>query len=281
MKKKAIVIVSIIIALLIIGIVSAIIIINTNNKNKEEFDKQTEIHNRYIKISEKINSIIDDSVKPIEEVINKDIGEDKTKIDELNTKKEEILKYKIKNYNKKINSLNKLKEENKKIEKSLNNIDEKLINLKDEEIENYTISEESQINVLSNEITKLIEEVNTLATKQAEKKAQEEIKAKEIAEKQAYVGTYKNQSGTTLTITMSENGQLTLKNNYDYSYTLNKSNLYNKGNFLYNTYKPDSLTCYALYPSGTSIEGLTTDTSKIRIMYYDLGIDNSNVYYKQ
>lgn len=199
MKNKKLIIIISIVVVLIVGITSSLLILN-NNKNKEELQQQEEINDRYTKISEKINGIINDRIKPIEEVINKDIGDDKTKIDELNNKKAELSKYIIIINDKKITDLKELKEENKKIANSLNKIDENLLNLKEEEIENYTISDEHQLNVLSKEITKLIVEINTLATKQAEKNAKEELKQKILSgDLSPFAGTYKL-ANMTLTI---------------------------------------------------------------------------------
>ncbi len=193
----------------------AIILISLTGcgENKEELKQQEEINSRYIKIAEKINSIINDKIKPIEEVINKDIGEDTTKINELKKKKEEISKYLITINDKKITDLKKLKEENKKIENLLKNIDENLINLKVEEIENYTINEEHQINIISKEITKLIEEVNTLAIKQAEEKAKEELKQKILSGNlSSFEGKYKFAN---ITLTIKNDKIIKSIDNYD------------------------------------------------------------------
>ena len=202
MKKKLIIGV---LVLLVIG-VSSFLIINNNEKKKndEEFNKQKEVYDRYTKIAERINDIINGIIKPLEEAVLKDIGDDKTKIDELNSKKEELLKYVININSKEITDLNELKESTKKLEESLKNVDEKLIDLKENEIKNYTLNEENPINEISDEITKLIEEVNTLAKKQAEKKAKEELKQKILSgDLSSFEGKYK----------MGENNYLTIKNN--------------------------------------------------------------------
>lgn len=267
MSKKKLIIVFIVVAVLIIGIVSIVFMVN-NSKIQKEFKEQEDIYDKYVEISEKINNIIDDNLKPIDEATHKDIGTDKTKINELISKKEELEKYKTKINTNKITNLDKLKEEIQNLENSLKNIDEELIILKREEIKDYTLKENNKIILISKDITKLIEEINTLATKQEEKK-------KELEEKQQYVGTYKNSSGNILTVIISDDEQLNLKTYYNTSYVMTKKN------DKYLSSNPSDLDGYTLFPIGKNIDGLTTDISKIRIMYYDLGISDSNVYYKQ
>lgn len=248
-------------------------------ENKEEFKQQEEINDRYIKISEKINSIINDNINPIEEVINKDIGEDKTKIDELSNKKEELSKYLIIINDKKITDLNELKEENKKLEDSLKIIDKNLINLKVEEIENYTLSEDHQINVLSKDITKLTEEVNTLASKQEEKTCKEKLLKGDFS---CYAGVYKDLDITGYpesTLEIDKDGAFLLKYNSD---TKGEKKYFKKiekqknGSYYIYTKANNSVDNYYLFPSSTPVGsgwvpyGMEkTDKTKVRICWYD------------
>lgn len=233
-------------------------------------------------------------------------GEDKTSLEELKNTVNELQSLKIEILPKadKTNDLNNSIE---KMENQIKQVDENLLNntqfattgnetaenTVEEEQQEIKTNENSNLNILISNIDTLTEKVNQAVKVETERKAEEERKAKEEQErkareeeekkqKQSYVGTYKNMDGNIITITMSENGQLTLKNNYGKNYELNLNKNSDVGKVLYNTYKTGDLAGFVLYPKGESIRGLTTDdTSKIRVMYYDLGISDSNLYYKQ
>ncbi len=232
-------------------------------------------------------------------------GEDKTSLEELKNTVNELQSLKIEILPK-ANRISDLNNSIEKMENQIKQVDENLLNnthfvtTGSETTENTTeeqqeikTNENSNLNILISNIDTLTEKVNQAVKAETERKAEEERKAKEEEErkareeeekkqKQSYVGTYKNSNGNSITIVMSENGQLTLKNNYGKNYELNLNKNSDLGKVLYNTYKTGDLAGYVLYPMGESIRGLTTDdTSKIRVMYYDLGISDSNLYYKQ
>lgn len=211
-KKKLIFAICFVAMLLIIGVVVSVLMLT--NTNSKEYNQQLEIYDRYAKIAEKINVIIIDKINPIDEVMKKDIGDNKSIFDELNSKKEELLKYKIDISDKKITDFDELKEATKKLKEALQKIDETLIDLKDEEIDDFTINENHEMNKIFEEIEKLVEEANTLAKKQEEKKAREEQKQKILnGDLSLFEGSYQETEKSCLTI---KNNEFVLCDNQTY-----------------------------------------------------------------
>lgn len=281
MKKKLIIIISLVV-IIIVGMIAFILIQSGNSTNyKEDLKKQEEINERYKKISEKINSIIDDIIKEIDKVVNKDIGEDTAKIDELKKKKEEILQFSITINDKKITDLNKLKEENQNLENSLKKIDKSLIDLKDEEIDDYTINEENQINVIAKEIKKLIEEINILATKQENIKCENQLLNGDFS---CYAGVYKDSGkgmagDTKANLEIDKDGVFYLKYEPDREVSktyFKKIEKKKNGSYYIYTEVDNRASAFYLFPSGTSLGserspyGMEkTDKTKDRICWYD------------
>ena len=205
-KKKLIIAICSIVALLVVGIVTAVFAIN-NGQYQEEYGEQSEIYDKRVEIAEKVNESVDESVNSAEEVAGEEVGDDKTKVESLNSKKEEILSYKIEIPENKTSDLKQIKEDNEKLADGLNKIEEGLADLSPEEVESYSISSESKVGILSKEISSLIEEIKAQAKAYAEKKAAEEAKQKILdGDLSAFVGTYRETSGggDTLTVKSDE-----------------------------------------------------------------------------
>ena len=195
-----------IVLVVIAGAIAIVFAIN-NSQYQEEYGEQSEIYDKRVEIAEKVNESVDESVNSAEEVAGEEVGDDKTKVESLNSKKEEILSYKIEIPENKTSNLNQIKEDNEKLAEGLNKVEEGLADLSSEEVESYSVSGESKVGILSKEISSLIEEIKVQAKAYAEKKAAEEAKQKILdGDLSAFVGTYKETSGggDTLTIKSDE-----------------------------------------------------------------------------
>lgn len=161
--------------------------------------------------------------------------------------------------------------------------------IKVEEEQEIKISENSNLNILISNINVLIEDVNQAVKVEVERKAEEERKAKELAEKKAYVGTYKSSFGNSVTITITENEELYFEQKREnYKININKKNSYNGSITIFES-NTDADFGWYIYPIGanlsvlnnTSGANVTTDKNKIRILFAGGGPDSTeNVYYK-
>ena len=262
MKKKTIfIILGIVLVLVAAGITTFVVIKNNNAKEKAAFDNAIKIFEKYKKISEKVNGIINEGINSVASAITKEVGEDKSKINELVNKKEELAKYLISIDNKKYNNTKDVNKAIDNLKKVLVNVDSKLIDIKEEDIEKLVIDEKSKVSSIKKEMAKLTKEVND--------------QAKDYSEKSKYVGTYKNKDGLTMKVYLDKDGVLKLKTQYKFTETLklDKKN--------YTTKKKGDLAWYYIYNVGEKITGVKSNTSKIRIMYYDLSVSDYNLYTKQ
>lgn len=204
-KKIFIILGTILIALIAAGVAVFLILDNnTKKKNKELFDKLLLQYNTYVKIAEKVNDVIKETILPIEEATKKDVGEDKTIINNLISKKDALLKYNIVIDKKKFVDKKEIEKAINVIKEALIKVDENIINSKVEDVENVINKEGSNINTIKNESEKLIKDVNTAADKEKERKEIEETFAK-------YAGTYINPYGGD-TITLKNDGTLIYAN---------------------------------------------------------------------
>ena len=211
-KKKGIVIGCLVVALVAAGATATAVIINNNNANNAIYNEQVDLYNRYVQAAEKVNTFIDDAVKNVDEIAKENVGEDKTKINLIVSKKEEILDHKINIPNERPSDQEKLKEETKKLEEALSRIDVELIHVTGQDLTNYKLSKYSIVSELANDIAKLTDEINILAGKetkkeQEERKAEEKKKEQEAAKQKilngditAYNGPYKSSDNEVLII---------------------------------------------------------------------------------
>lgn len=189
LNKKIVVIASAVI-IAVAGVVATVFALN-NNRNSEEYAEQSEIYDRRIEIAKKVNSEILDSEQEATEAISQEVGDDKSRVEELSKSMEEILTYKIEIPENKTGELNQIKEDNKKLAESLNKIDENLADLSFEEVEQYTVAKGSKVGVLSEKISSLVKEIKAQAEKYAKEKAAEEAKQKiSKGDLSAFEGTY-------------------------------------------------------------------------------------------
>ncbi len=189
LNKKIVVIASAVI-IAVAGVVATVFALN-NNRNSEEYAEQSEIYDRRIEIAKKVNSEISDSEQEANEAISQEVGDDKSKIEELGKNKEEILTYKIEIPKNKAGELNQIKEDNEKLAESLNKIVENLADLSSGEVEKYTVARDSKVGVLSEKISSLVKEIKVQAEKYAKEKAAEEAKQKILkGDLSAFEGTY-------------------------------------------------------------------------------------------
>ncbi|MBR1802087.1 hypothetical protein IJ768_02570 [Candidatus Saccharibacteria bacterium] len=189
LNKKIVVIASAVV-IAVAGVVATVFALN-NNRNSEEYAEQSEIYDRRIEIAKKVNSEILDSEQEATEAISQEVGDDKSRVEELSKSMEEILTYKIEIPENKTGELNQIKEDNKKLAESLNKIDENLADLSFEEVEQYTVAKGSKVGVLSEKISSLVKEIKAQAEKYAKEKAAEEAKQKILkGDLSAFEGTY-------------------------------------------------------------------------------------------
>lgn len=230
-------------------------------------------------------------------------GEDKTTIEELKNTITELEKLKIEIIEKS-NKTSELNNAIGKMESKINQADDKILNTEkfaktgNETTENeqnavneentsntqneIIISEDSNVDVLMDNIDTLVNKVNEQVKAETERKAEEERKAKELEAKKVYAGTYKNSQGKTETITINENGDL-----YYNSYKIDINKKDRSGAII--IYRGDTDGCL-LYPVGTTLAvwdsntngEKATDKNKIRILFHGGGVPdiNTDVYYK-
>lgn len=189
LNKKIVVIASAVI-IAVADVVATVFALN-NNRNSEEYVEQSEIYDRRIEIAKKVNSEILDSEQEATEAISQEVGDDKSRVEELSKNMEEILTYKIEIPENKTGELNQIKEDNKKLAESLNKIDENLADLSFEEVEQYTVAKGRKVGVLSEKISSLVKEIKAQAEEYAKEKAAEEAKQKILkGDLSAFEGTY-------------------------------------------------------------------------------------------
>lgn len=143
----------------IIGIIilsSLIVLYFAKDETKTDaFKEQLTIYDKYKKVSEKVNSIINTYIKDYED-LDKIDGIDKDKLKEIKEKQEEIRKHLIDINNNNVKQTNKLKKINEDLNKALKEIDEELVNISDEDLNNYVLKNDSEIKLLIDRTNALI-----------------------------------------------------------------------------------------------------------------------------
>lgn len=246
----------------VVGVMATVFALN-NNRNSEEYVEQSEIYDRQVAVAEKVNSAISDSEKSAEEAISQEVGDDKSKIEDLNSKKEELSSYRIEIPESKTTGLNGIKKDNEKLAEALNKVEDNLANLSSEEVGEFKIAKESKLGVLIENITSLVEEIKAQAQKYAEQKAAEEAKQKILSgDLSAFVGTY-NDSGYKVII---KNNEFHVSGSRVYKAKDMKISQTNNGSYLFETEKKalTTVTGYTTYMSNSftiSADGKTIEFS--------------------
>lgn len=111
---------------------------------------------------------------------------------------------------------------------------------------------------------------------EAEKKAEEERKAKEEAQKKSYVGTYKNNLGQTMTITINDSGDLYL-NDFGDSDKINIEKKNKDGAIIITQYPNYGMAGTYIYPAGINISIVTLGTFDSNGNWVDSKVDNTKI----
>ena len=230
------------------GVVAAVFIIN-NNRNSEEYAEQSEIYDRRVAVAEKVNSAISDSEKSADEVASQEVGDDKSKVEDLSTKKKELGDYKIEIPESKATSLDGIKKDNEKLAEALNKVEDNLADLSSEKVEGFKIGKDSKLGILIEKMASLVEEIKVQVQKYAEQKAAEEAKQKILSgDLSAFVGTYSDGSGYKVVI---KNNEFSVSGNRVYKAKDMKISQVGNGSYYFETKKQTI----------TSVTGYTMDIS--------------------
>ena len=232
----------------VVGVVATAFVLN-NNRNSEEYAEQSEIYDKQVAVAEKVNSAISDSEKSAEEATSQEVGDDKSKIEDLNNKKEELNSYRIEIPESKTTSLDGIKKDNEKLAEALNKVEDNLANLSSEEVGEFKIAKESKLGVLIENIANLAEEIKAQAQKYAEQKAAEEAKQKILSgDLSAFEGIYSDNSGYKVII---KNNEFSVSGNRVYKVKDMKISQVGNGSYYFETKKQTI----------TSVTGYTMDIS--------------------
>lgn len=202
--KKIIVIIGVIIAV-VVGAFFATKIIN--GEFSEDYGQVSTTYDDYVKLAGKYNGYIDSTIKAAEDAVkDKDLGDDKTKLEELEAKKQELLSYKVEIKNRKPKNRNELIKENNRLIEATRKIDSTLNNgilrteMVDEYIETFSTSG-TKVSQLSKEISEIINEITEITAKREKDKAEMEKINNFLSNLD---GAKFEESGTTLTVSKEE-----------------------------------------------------------------------------
>lgn len=180
-----------------------------------------------------------------------EIKEQPTEIDEINTS--------IENMKQQINQVD------KNILTDETNIETEIV-----------ISEDSNFNTIFSNVDVIIQKVNEQVAVETSRKAEEERIAQEKTEKQAYVGTYKNNQNQTMTITMDDSGELYL-NFWTYSEKINIEEKNKDGAIIIEQYPEYGMAGKYIYPIGTNISIVTLGTFDNNGNWVNSKVDNTKI----